>query len=210
MKSKSFCSLIAWSREGKIKQNSTGRFASALLLACTVGVFGYAGSAKASVYNFSYEYSTGDILSGQFNGTISSGDSNVLEVSSVVNAFFNSVAGPSLPILLSASDFLFSSGTPPLVSFDGSVMDIVYADTLAADDGFVFLDATFAPPNGAVNTGPSFGNFTPGEEFVRENWSLTAVSETPLPASFPLFATGLGAMGLLGWRRKRKKVALAA
>ncbi len=27
---------------------------------------------------------------------------------------------------------------------------------------------------------------------------------TPLPAAFPLFATGLGAMGLLGWRRKRK------
>ena len=27
---------------------------------------------------------------------------------------------------------------------------------------------------------------------------------TPLPASLPLFATGLGALGLLGWRRKRK------
>jgi PEP-CTERM motif-containing protein len=29
-------------------------------------------------------------------------------------------------------------------------------------------------------------------------------SATPLPATLPLFATGLGAMGLLGWRRKRK------
>ncbi len=27
---------------------------------------------------------------------------------------------------------------------------------------------------------------------------------TPLPATLPLFATGLGVMGLLGWRRKRK------
>ena len=27
---------------------------------------------------------------------------------------------------------------------------------------------------------------------------------TPLPAALPLFATGLGALGLLGWRRKRK------
>ena len=27
---------------------------------------------------------------------------------------------------------------------------------------------------------------------------------TPLPAAFPLFASGLGALGLLGWRRKRK------
>ncbi len=30
------------------------------------------------------------------------------------------------------------------------------------------------------------------------------VAPTPLPAAFPLFATGLGALGLLGWRRKRK------
>jgi hypothetical protein len=31
----------------------------------------------------------------------------------------------------------------------------------------------------------------------------------PLPAALPLFATGLGAMGLLGWRRKRKAVTAA-
>ena len=30
---------------------------------------------------------------------------------------------------------------------------------------------------------------------------------TPLPAALPLFATGLGAMGLFGWRRKRKSIA---
>jgi len=33
--------------------------------------------------------------------------------------------------------------------------------------------------------------------------------ETPIPATFPLFASGLGAMGLLGWRRKRKTAAIA-
>jgi hypothetical protein len=34
--------------------------------------------------------------------------------------------------------------------------------------------------------------------------SPLSVPETPLPAALPLFATGLGALGLLGWRRKRK------
>ena len=31
-------------------------------------------------------------------------------------------------------------------------------------------------------------------------------SETPLPAALPLFVTGLGALGLLGWRRKHRIV----
>ena len=35
----------------------------------------------------------------------------------------------------------------------------------------------------------------------------TATSATPLPAALPLFAGGLGALGLLGWRRKRKQIA---
>jgi hypothetical protein len=30
------------------------------------------------------------------------------------------------------------------------------------------------------------------------------VPQVPLPGTFPLFATGLGVLGLLGWRRKRK------
>ena len=34
--------------------------------------------------------------------------------------------------------------------------------------------------------------------------------ETPLPAALPLFSSGLGALGLLGWRRKRKKAAALA
>jgi len=37
------------------------------------------------------------------------------------------------------------------------------------------------------------------------------VSAVPLPAALPLFASGISALGLLGWRRKKRKpVALAA
>jgi hypothetical protein len=36
-----------------------------------------------------------------------------------------------------------------------------------------------------------------------------APGEVPLPAALPLFATGLGIMGLAGWRRKRKAAARA-
>ena len=49
------------------------------------------------------------------------------------------------------------------------------------------------------------------ECIVSEDYGTFTVSTTPLPAALPLFATGLGAMGLFGWRRKRKNAtALAA
>jgi hypothetical protein len=52
----------------------------------------------------------------------------------------------------------------------------------------------FAPPGYTIELSPGIGN----------------VATTPLPAALPLFATGLGAMGLLGWRRKRKNAATLA
>ena len=48
--------------------------------------------------------------------------------------------------------------------------------------------------------------FASGSQLVLD---FDPVSQTPLPAALPLFATGLGALGLLGWRRKRKAQAAA-
>jgi hypothetical protein len=47
---------------------------------------------------------------------------------------------------------------------------------------------------------------------VRTDGTFTtgaAVPEIPLPAALPLFATGIGGLGLLGWRRKRRAKAVA-
>jgi len=48
------------------------------------------------------------------------------------------------------------------------------------------------------------------ETYLSKEIFATVPSATPLPAALPLFATGLGALGLLGWRRKRKARALTA
>jgi hypothetical protein len=64
--------------------------------------------------------------------------------------------------------------------------------------GFVYLYTN--DPNAANSNIPD----GPGEP------GILTVTQTPLPAALPLFATGLGAMGLFGWRRKRKSAAALA
>ena len=48
----------------------------------------------------------------------------------------------------------------------------------------------------------------PNSSVVSATDLVITPATTPLPASLPLFATGLGALGLLGWRRKRKAGAM--
>jgi outer membrane lipase/esterase len=54
-------------------------------------------------------------------------------------------------------------------------------------------------------------HFSAAGQLIEANYvfGLIQSSETPLPATLPLFASGLGALGLLGWRRKRKAAAAA-
>jgi hypothetical protein len=53
----------------------------------------------------------------------------------------------------------------------------------------------------------TFPGTVPNDIGYMDNYS---VSSRPIPAALPLFATGLGGMGLLGWRRKRKNAAAIA
>ena len=63
----------------------------------------------------------------------------------------------------------------------------------------------FPPPPGPPLFEPSLAFVTlSGTGVAAPGGTLSAPSATPLPATLPLFATGLGALGLLGWRRKRK------
>lgn len=89
-------------------------------------------------------------------------------------------------------------------------------------DGFVFwnlLDSLTFPPAGAMEfhetKAGEVGDNTvllslglDGHSDVQIGYAVPAT--TPLPAALPFFATGLGALGLLGWRRKRKAAAIAA
>jgi hypothetical protein len=83
------------------------------------------------------------------------------------------------------------------------------------ENGYIFtllFDTGQTPPS---LVGYSGGPIT-GESVVRTGGAGTvygdltgSITPTPLPAALPLFATGIGGLGLLGWRRKRKAQAVA-
>jgi hypothetical protein len=56
-----------------------------------------------------------------------------------------------------------------------------------------------------------FGDSAPGGYIFDTNGGLSITpAATPLPTTLPLLATGLGVLGLVGWRRKWKATLMAA
>jgi hypothetical protein len=67
---------------------------------------------------------------------------------------------------------------------------------------------TIALSNGAFHDADGFFHSASPDQSADINATFTLI-QTPLPAALPLFAAGLGGMGMLGWRRKRKAATLA-
>ena len=101
--------------------------------------------------------------------------------------------------------------------FNSSSLDIYLNGVLMSDNQFTSL----ASAQAFFTDNPiAFGSWGDGLADIGIIFSLTSDqpnsgfafdyaigTTTPLPAALPLFATGLGALGLLGWRRKRKALA---
>jgi hypothetical protein len=85
-----------------------------------------------------------------------------------------------------------ANGIKPGTNAFGFSVTTSFAPTLANGLNDYFL---FGSPGGVV----AFGNVV-----VPNGANSLTVSPVPLPGTFTLFATGLGAMGLLAWYRKRK------
>ncbi len=125
-----------------------------------------------------------------------------------------------------ASEYVISTNgdNPATINFDAwySVFSVSGGSILAQN--YVYLNTDTSGNNFCCglyyngNPSYSFGNAdSPASAYVTDNAIGSSytnyafeVTSTPLPAALPLFATGLGAMGLLGWRRKRKNAAVIA
>lgn len=93
---------------------------------------------------------------------------------------------------------------PPAVGFDDGITSAIMATFNSA---FVTYNLAMAigPTTGPTFINPSLSFATTlGPLLLSTVGNSTFTATVPEPAALPLFATGLGALGLLGWRRKRK------
>ena len=84
--------------------------------------------------------------------------------------------------------------------------EVIGSNTPGSDSGIIIAscDSSVSSTCDALRTIDAAGFKLLDITATDGNVLLTELNTVPLPAALPLFATGLGAIGLLGWRRKRK------
>jgi hypothetical protein len=113
--------------------------------------------------------------------------------------FFSQSFSSSQDILLQPGIYTFLWSLEARAAAVADLFSVTPSQTAdASNTGHLFFDV--------LTPGASL-TFLSGHDYSS---SLAEPLATPLPAALPLFATGLGALGLLGWRRKKKAAALAA
>ena len=152
---------------------------------------------------------TGLLLAGSENGSfvpasispklgeILSGDGGIVDI-------YLEFSGPSPFGSGSFATASSDSGDKVGVLSDGGGALIVpqgYVSGTALSDSSTYDNATFT----SLALTPGTYEWTWGRG-ADQSFTLDVVA-TPLPAALPLFASGLGAMGFFGWRRKRKVAA---
>jgi hypothetical protein len=95
----------------------------------------------------------------------------------------------------------FSSGLSPCAN--RMIFYSLDSNGVPADVGAISLSTTSNTARENAN-----GTFSFVTESGVNTYDGTSAGTVPIPAALPLFATGLGGLGLLGWRRKRKAQAV--
>ena len=142
---------------------------------------------------------TGDFIDGQ---TI---NLNLLSFTAGVNATFPQDYNNVYSI---KETMTVGAGTPEQITIPFN-LSINYSDTLTVVGGstFSFTDAgtLWQVVVNGLTLGPNSGGTMTGWLTAQVTDPAPSVSQAPLPAALPLFASGLGGMGLFSWWRKRKR-----
>ena len=107
-------------------------------------------------------------------------------------------------------DLILADLTSNLAVLNGLTVRQILGDvnTLLGGGSSIITIADLGSTVGNLNA--SFSDGEPSQFAQDHLVAPDLASATPLPAALPLFATGVGGIGLLRWRRKKKSAALAA
>src|SRR5262249_13260375 len=165
----------------------------------------------APVYAVSFNFSfTNNPVLGDVAGTVIGRIDGLTDTgASAATGVFITSSPPLLGYPLSASDNILSQ---PSVSITSNSFTVTSGVLTAMDFrvGFPIPNTTPAETfllSLILNPGSFFVANRISDAVDHKVESLSATfSPVPLPAALPLFATGLGALGLLAWRRKRRSL----
>jgi hypothetical protein len=205
----------------------------ASLLGAAVGVFVGIIPAKAATVTDLITFTDvgtyavlGDPIHG-YQGTATATGSFDITFDPTQQYLTQSITGIITGLTYSITDPFFSLSPLPLntitqFAFDGSGTLTLYSDAALPGNGKAIVgtpDITigingwaYGDASGVWYSQDRYGYTltASGEATITELPGVGDSLETPLPAALPLFATGLGGLGLLGWRRKRKAAAAIA
>ena len=142
---------------------------------------------------------------------INAGETSTLRLILLVEPFGTTVVpfiDPTSTVNLTSGNGVTASFTPTWVSQAGSWLADVSLTTLYPNPGAFGVSYSYSVVAALCPIGdcplPAQQTFTGlSATFLTVN-PVATPNPVPLPAALPLFATGLGVLGLLGWRRKRK------
>ena len=170
--------------------------------------------SRAATVNFSFDFSNtsaGIEIFGEIDGLTVGATSAASQV--IINSYTQTSTIYTFPVPIDMT---------PGASQNSFTVDAT--GTLLTAGNF-FSTVTFAPNTTltlGLTRGPGTDVASISQLFLDPNSALGDIfnetqfgildyapiqSSTPLPAALPLFATGLGALGLLSWRGKRKQAA---
>ena len=183
--------------------------ANAAFAAGVVAVFLGALPAKAATYDVTFIGSSFDVSAviTTANTLDSLGGYDITDIS-------GTITGPTGGAI---AGLIFNPNQPYQGTYYDPLTDLgwYYDNVLFAGSAIPFDNngPLFEFGNGIVGNIYSVGSTfyfsvtDPSSLYNPGDLGTVAVSETPLPATLPLFASGLGALGLLGWHRRRRAAA---